>query len=83
MEDLASECALSLRSLQRIFKEELDMSPGNFVVLIKMERAAELLRSGQCNVSEAGWRLGFSDSSYFSRVFKKYHGVSPKALLSL
>ncbi len=81
MEDLASACALSLRTLQRIFKDEMDMSPGNFVVIIKMERAADLLRSGQCNVSEAAWQLGFQDSSYFSRVFKKYHGVSPKSLL--
>ncbi len=82
MEDLASECALSLRSLQRIFKEELDMSPGNFVVLLKMEHAAELLRGGRCNVSEAAWQLGYQDSSYFSRVFKKYHGVSPKSMLA-
>jgi AraC-like DNA-binding protein len=81
MEDLASECALSLRSLQRIFKDEIDMSPGNFVVLLKMERAAELLRSGTCNVSEAAWQLGFQDSSYFGRVFKKYHGVSPSRIL--
>ncbi len=81
MEDLAAECALSLRTLQRLFKDEMDMSPGNFVVLIKMERAAELLRGGQCNVSEAAWQLGFSDSSYFSRVFKKYHGLSPREFL--
>jgi AraC-like DNA-binding protein len=81
MEDLASACALSLRTLQRVFKDEMDMSPVNFVVLIKMECAADLLRSGRCNVSEAAWQLGFQDSSYFSRVFKKYHGVSPKSFL--
>lgn len=82
MEELASECAVSLRQLQRIFKEEIGMGPGSFVVIIKMERAAELLRSGQCNVSEAAWALGFQDGSYFSRVFKKYHGVSPKSFMA-
>ncbi|MFN8398168.1 MAG: AraC family transcriptional regulator [Bacteroidia bacterium] len=82
MEELASECAVSLRQLQRIFKDEMGMGPGSFVVIIKMERAAELLRSGQCNVSEAAWALGFQDGSYFSRVFKKYHGVSPKSFMA-
>lgn len=82
MEELASECAVSLRQLQRIFKDEMGMGPGSFVVIIKMERAAELLRSGQYNVSEAAWALGFQDGSYFSRVFKKYHGVSPKSFMA-
>jgi AraC-like DNA-binding protein len=82
IEDLAQEAAMSLRTLQRLFKDEMDMSPVNFVLLLKMERAAELLRGGQCNVSEAAWQLGFADSSYFSRVFKKYHGVSPKTFLT-
>ena len=47
-----------------------------------MEHAAELLRGGRWNVSEAAWQLGYQDSSYFSRVFKKYHGVSPKSMLA-
>lgn len=78
-EDLADLSALSLRQLQRIFKEQLDMSPGNLVVLLKMERAAALLREGQLNVSEVGQALGYEESAYFSRVFRKYHGQSPSA----
>jgi AraC-like DNA-binding protein len=78
MEELARECAVSLRQLQRIFKDEMGMSPGNFVVALKMEQAAALLGSGGFNVSEVAWRLGYQDGSYFSRVFKKYHGVAPR-----
>jgi AraC-like DNA-binding protein len=83
MEELASECAVSLRQLQRIFKEEMDMSPGNFVVVLKMEQAAALLGTGKFNVSEVAWQLGYTDSSYFSRVFKKYHGVAPREWLAV
>ncbi len=75
-ETLAKELALSLRQMQRIFKDELDTTPTSFITLIKLERAAEMLKSGK-NVTEAGFATGFNDSSYFSRVFKKYFGVSP------
>ncbi len=77
-EDLAIAVALSLRQLQRIFKEELDSSPHQFITMIKMEKAAELLRSGNQQVSEVAYATGFNDPAYFSRVFKKYFGVSPR-----
>lgn len=83
VEDLARHCAMSERSLQRLFSEEMKLSPGNFVTLLKMERAAELLSARKETVSEVAWQLGFQDSSYFSRVFKKYHGKSPTEFISL
>lgn len=81
-EELADHAAISLRQLQRIFKEQLDMSPGNLVVVLKMERAAELLRTGHLNVSEVGQQLGYQEGAYFSRVFRKYHGQPPSAFKS-
>jgi len=75
-EILAKELALSLRQLQRIFKDELNTTPTGFITLIKLEKAAEMLKNGK-NVTEAAFTTGFNDSSYFSRVFKKYFGISP------
>lgn len=75
-ETLAKELALSLRQMQRIFKDELDTTPTGFITLIKLERAAEMLKSGS-TVTEAAFSTGFNDSSYFSRVFKKYFGIPP------
>ncbi len=75
---LASELAVSLRNLQRIFNQELNTTPGNFILLIKMEKAADLLSMGQRSVTEISDDLGFNDPAYFSRVFKKYFGISPK-----
>lgn len=80
-ETLAKELALSLRQLQRIFKDELDTTPTSFITLIKLEKAAEMLKAGK-NVTEAAFSTGFNDSSYFSRVFKKYFGVPPSDYIS-
>lgn len=80
-EDLARHAPLSLRQLQRIFREELDTSPSTFILLIKMEKAAAMLRSGTANVSEVAYALGFSDPGYFSKVFRKYFGQSPKTFV--
>jgi AraC-like DNA-binding protein len=77
-EDLASAVTMSLRQLQRIFREELDTTPHHFIIMLKMERAAAMLREGKQNVSEVAWALGFTDPAYFSKVFKKYFGRSPK-----
>lgn len=81
-EDLASAANMSLRQLQRTFREELDTSPHHFIIMLKMEQAATLLREGKPNVSEVAWSIGFTDPAYFSKVFKKYFGQSPKEFQS-
>lgn len=77
--ELAQEAHMSLRQLQRLFREELQTTPNTFILLIKMEQAAGMLRAGKANISEIAYDLGFSDPAYFSRVFRKYHGVAPTA----
>lgn len=77
-EDLASAANVSPRQLQRIFREELGTTPHYFIIMLKMEQAAALLREGKQNVSEVAWALGFADPAYFSKVFKKYFGQPPK-----
>lgn len=78
---LASRLFVSLRQLQRIFREELDMTPNQFILSMKMEQALVLLRAGGMNVSEAAFMVGFSDPAYFSKVFKKFHGLPPSEVL--
>lgn len=78
--DLAKELAVSLRQLQRIFKEELNLSPNDFITTLKMEEAARLLKETSLSISEVAYAVGFNDPSYFGRVFRKYFGKSPKEL---
>lgn len=81
MEKLASECAVSIRQLQRVFKEHLGITPSGFVAILKMEEAGNLLKSGKYNVTEVAYHLGYSDAAYFTRVFKKYFGYPPSRIL--
>lgn len=74
---LAAELGMSLRSLQTVFKEKMNTTPGQFITVIKMELAMDMLRSGGKNVNETAWALGYTDPGYFSRVFRKYFGHSP------
>lgn len=53
------------------------MTIQKFVRLIRMERAAELLRSGRCNVTEAALEVGYNSLSHFSSVFHETYGCCP------
>lgn len=49
------------------------------VTAVRMKRAKELLAAERFRVYEISLECGFQDTKYFCRVFKKYHGMSPKA----
>lgn len=80
LEKLSRECAVSSRQLQRIFKDHLNITPSNFIVILKMEEASSLLKGGEKNVTEIAYHLGYSDPAYFTRVFKKYFGYPPSKI---
>lgn len=79
VERLAAEINVSVRQLQRVLKSELDMTPKQFITILKLEKAEELLQSGQWSVSEIAFKCGFADPSYFGTVFKKYFDKTPAA----
>jgi AraC-like DNA-binding protein len=76
-EDLAGNLGMSLRSFQRITREELQVTPTNYIYIVKLNLAADFLKSKAGNVTEAAYRFGFSDPSYFSKIFKKHFGMAP------
>ncbi|HHV97854.1 MAG TPA: helix-turn-helix transcriptional regulator [Clostridiaceae bacterium] len=52
-----------------------------YTYYIKINKAKDLLLSGECNVSEAAFSVGFENVHYFSRTFKKITGVNPSKYL--
>lgn len=64
--------------LSSIFKSYYEVTPIDYVVQKRMEEGKQLLKKGEMKIKEiAGW-LGYEDSLYFSKVFKRVTGMSPK-----
>ncbi len=53
------------------------LSPNNFILSLRMKKAAALLESSDNGISEIAYIVGFNDPKYFSRTFKKYYKKSP------
>lgn len=81
VDDLARAAALSRFHFSRLFKEQMGMSPYQYLVKVRVERAAELLRGGRRNVTEAAFSVGFQDLSRFSRAFAARFGRKPSAMM--
>lgn len=77
VQDLASEFALSSRQLQRRLRETVDQSPVEFIRMMRLQRAAQLLEGHFGNVSEVAYSVGFTSLSYFAKCFREQFGLSP------
>lgn len=67
--------------LRKLFKNEVGMTPHNYLISLRMQMAEKLLCSPcdiEQNVSQIAYVCGFAEPLYFSRVFKKNFGCSPK-----
>lgn len=74
---------LSYDYVRRLFKKDTGLTPHDYLKNVRLERAAQILRSGQTNrysfytVAQIADLCGYSDSMYFSKAFKKHFGVAP------
>lgn len=78
VDDLCGGLGMSQSTLYRKLKVTAGQSANEFIQNIRLKYAARLLRETSRTVSEITFDVGFSDSSYFSRAFRKCFGVSPK-----
>jgi len=75
---LADELFMSRSNLHRKIKAISELTPNDFIQLVRLKKAAELLKEGSYRINEICYLVGFSSSSYFSKSYKKQFGVSPK-----
>jgi len=80
-EELASQANLSRSRFQVKFRQQIGMSPAEYVLHRKIKQAEKLLATGRHTVTDVAMRLGFSSSQYFSTVFKKYTNKHPRDYL--
>lgn len=75
--DIAAAMNVSQSVLFEKTKNLVGIVPSRLVQTLRLEKAAEMLETGDYTVSEVADRTGFCDSHYFSRTFKNRYGVSP------
>lgn len=78
-DELARQLHLSRSQVYRKIKALTDMSNAVYVRHVRLQKAQELLRNTNMNISEIAYAVGFKTPVYFSQVFKDHFGVCPSA----
>lgn len=78
LHELVKISGMSESKLKRIFKQVFGCSVYNYYQNFRMKEAAYLIKDEKLSVSEAGYRLGFSNLSHFARLFEMHIGMKPK-----
>lgn len=78
LDQIAHNMYLSPVYISKIFKEETGESPINYLIKIRLEKAREILEdSDNRSIKSIANNVGYEDVYHFSKLFKKYYGVSP------
>ena len=75
--DFCRILGMSRTSVYNKIKNLTDQSPNDFIRIIRLNKAMELLKSRKFTISEVSSMVGFSDPKYFSTCYKKQFGISP------
>lgn len=79
VEDIAAYVILDSSYIRKLFNKYMKCTITDFILTTRMEHARRLLEEGETNISRIAALSGYKDAGYFSKCFKKYYGVSPKA----
>lgn len=77
LNELANISGYSLSHYKQKFKQEVGITPSEYITLQKLDFAKALLTENQKSITEIAFLLGFSSSNYFCSVFKKYTNYTP------
>lgn len=78
LEGLVNISGMSRTNYIRVFEATMGTSPINYLIGLRIEEASRLLRSTDRSITDIAFDVGFSDSNYLSRQFRKTHGQSPR-----
>lgn len=78
LDELVRISRMSRSNLMRIFKKATGQSPVDYIIRLRIQKAMGLLRNTDLCITELALELGFNDSNYFTRQFRRIMGVSPR-----
>lgn len=79
IKDVAKHVGLNQSYLGSLFKKEFDVSPQEFLVTFRLQRACELMENPLLSIGDIARSVGYSDPLQFSKIFKKVKGMPPKS----
>lgn len=77
-QDIANEFFIAPNYLYKKFKDKKNMTVMQYLENLRMKKAEELLKDTNLSVTLIANQTGYNDSNYFSRIFKKNYGMSPR-----
>ena len=77
MSDLSKSVNMSENYISRLFKVETGINIIQYINLIKLEKAKELLLIKDNSIKEVAYKVGYDTPSYFNRLFNKLYGINP------
>lgn len=81
VESIAHHMYLDSSYIRKVLAKELEMNVSEYVTLVRMEHAKDLLVRGNIKITELAEKVGYSKAGYFAKCFKKQYGVLPSEYL--
>lgn len=79
---MARMAGMPIRTFRRAFRQAAGCPPHTFVIRLRLEQAARMLTQGDHNITRVAFDVGFENSSYFTRQFRKMMGTTPRAYVA-
>lgn len=77
-QEVAEYCGINPRYMSTLFKQYSPNSPHEYIMSLKLNKAANMLLTSTLSIKKVGHKIGFDDPYHFSRNFKRFHGLSPR-----
>jgi AraC-like DNA-binding protein len=79
LDELLKIAHMSRSNLMRVFRKATGQTPIEYLVRLRIQRAMAMLRNTDLNITEIALEVGFNDSNYFTRQFRRVVGLPPRS----
>jgi transcriptional regulator GlxA family with amidase domain len=80
LETIWETMGMSRPQFYRKFKAVTDLTPADYLLALRLQKAYELLIQGKLRVAEVAFQVGFRNSGHFSKKFTQHYGRTPSSL---